>query len=514
MTDIINKNMKNAIYGILGYIFPIALLIFSTPYVVYKLGVEQYGVWAFVIAIVGTFGVINFGLGDATIKFVSQYHAQKDKIAVSQVANTTFSIYLISATVGCLLLCLFGPEIASRFKSNTLFQPVIFYIAGLMFFVNTLMSVFSAIAKALERFDLLNIINIVMYAAEIFISVLILAFDGTLNQMLVGILTVYTIRSIIFFFLTRHLLPYLKWRIDFSRFREVFSYGFYSMVELIGSIAQSQMDKILIAFYCPISMLAYYQVPMQIANKIQGLLASASNSLFPLTSSLSAQQGQEKMCQVFFFVGRMIIGILLIGFIPSYLLAYELIDLWMGPSFALKSFEIFRIQLIAISLMSMGIVGYYTLKGIGKNNYIAYVSIISGVFVLICNLLMLPTFGIIGAAYAKLMNIFLIGFNFIALFYLKPTQKAKTKFLLSTVLFVLFFMTHLGFSHLILFKTSPIATIALFTIISISTLLVLTFIDYYLYANTHNAYTIVKQYFFKKKSNVTNKKFEKGPNEY
>lgn len=499
MNDIINKNMKNAIYGMIGYIFPIALLIFSTPYVVYKLGVEQYGVWAFVIAIVGTFGVMNFGLGDATIKFVSQYHAQKDEIALSEVANTTFSIYLISATVGCLVLCLSGPEIASRFKSNTLFQPVIFYIAGLMFFVNTLMSVFSAIAKALGRFDLLNIINMLMYAAEILISVSILAFDGTLNQMLIGILIVHTIRSIIFFFLTRHLLPFLKWKIDFSRFSEVFSYGVYSMVELIGSIAQSQMDKILIAFYCPISMLAYYQVPLQIANKIQGLIASASNSLFPLTSSLVAQQGREKMCQVFFFVARMIIGLLLIGFIPSYLLAYELMDLWMGPSFALKSFEIFRIQLIGISLISMGIVGYYTLKGLGKINYIAYLSIISGVLVLICNVLMLPMFGIIGAAYAKLTNIIMIGFNIIALLYLKPTQKAKTIFLLSTVLFALFFMTHLGFSHVILFKTSPIATIALFTIFSISTLFVLTFIDYYLFANTHNAYILIKQYIFKKK---------------
>lgn len=499
MPDIINKNIKNAIFGIIGYIFPIALLIFSTPYFVYKLGVEQYGVWTLILAVVGTFGIINFGLGDATIKFVSQYHAQKDEIALSEIANTTFSIYLITATVGCLLLCLGGPEIATRFKSNLLFQPISFYIAGLMFFVNTLMSVFSAIAKALERFDLLNIINMLMYAAEIFLSVLILAFDGTLNQMLVGILIVYTIRSIVFFFLTRRLLPFLKWKIDFSRFREVFSYGVYSMVEMIGSIAQSQIDKIIIAFYCPIGMLAYYQVPLQIANKIQGLIASATNNLFPLTSSLATQQGgHEKMCHIFFFVTRMVVGLLIIGFIPSYLLAYELIDLWMGPSFALKSFQIFRIQLIAISLITMGIVGYYTLKGLGKINYIAYLSIISGVLVLISNLLMLPIFGIVGAAYAKLTNFFMIGFNIIALLYLKPSLKAKTIFLLFTIIFVLFFLTHLGFSHMILFKTSPIPTIALFSTFSIVTTIVLTFIDYYLFTNTHNAYIIVKKYLFRK----------------
>ena len=37
------------------------------------MGLEQFGVWMLVLALTGSLAVFNFGLGDTTIKFISQH---------------------------------------------------------------------------------------------------------------------------------------------------------------------------------------------------------------------------------------------------------------------------------------------------------------------------------------------------------------------------------------------------------------------------------------------------------
>jgi len=53
-------------------------MIIATPSLVRRLGLEQYGVWMLIHALVGTTGVFSTGFGDATIKYVSLYRGRTD----------------------------------------------------------------------------------------------------------------------------------------------------------------------------------------------------------------------------------------------------------------------------------------------------------------------------------------------------------------------------------------------------------------------------------------------------
>ena len=98
------KLIRNTIinYGIRSWGFLLTFVLFW--YIVRQIGEEDYGIYLFVGAIIGYFGILNLGISNSLVKFVSQYHTEDDKEKLNEVdalqkeANQTAKEMLIDGT--------------------------------------------------------------------------------------------------------------------------------------------------------------------------------------------------------------------------------------------------------------------------------------------------------------------------------------------------------------------------------------------------------------------------------
>ena len=66
-----------------GWAIVVVLNIVATPYFVYKLSIEGYGVYALLTGLIGCYGLLELGLGQGVIKFVSEYRSLGDDEGVA-----------------------------------------------------------------------------------------------------------------------------------------------------------------------------------------------------------------------------------------------------------------------------------------------------------------------------------------------------------------------------------------------------------------------------------------------
>ena len=82
------KVTRNVIYNFLAQASLLTLSIFSSPYVINKLGTESYGLLAIVSVFVGYFSLLDLGFGVSIVKYISEYTAKDDKKTLTKIINT------------------------------------------------------------------------------------------------------------------------------------------------------------------------------------------------------------------------------------------------------------------------------------------------------------------------------------------------------------------------------------------------------------------------------------------
>ena len=135
------KIIRNVLYTGLGQTCSILLLIVITPYMVSKLGIEKYGIWVLIGAIINYVGLIDLGVGTAYVKYIAEYYIKKDYKEINRIVNTGILFYLILGVLILILILKFDFIITNFFKfsqehkSDFLF---VFYGVLIIFVLNSI----------------------------------------------------------------------------------------------------------------------------------------------------------------------------------------------------------------------------------------------------------------------------------------------------------------------------------------------------------------------------------------
>ena len=65
--------IKNSIFNVGGWGLNTLTLLILTPFFVWKLTLEGYGIYILLTSLVGFYNLLDFGLGQGIIKFIAQY---------------------------------------------------------------------------------------------------------------------------------------------------------------------------------------------------------------------------------------------------------------------------------------------------------------------------------------------------------------------------------------------------------------------------------------------------------
>ena len=94
----------NVLYVLSAKIALLALGLVTIPFVVHRLGVEAYGLYALVGVLVGYLSFLDLGTGQALVKHLTEALVHDDELGVQRLVETAATIFAVSGLVGAMLV--------------------------------------------------------------------------------------------------------------------------------------------------------------------------------------------------------------------------------------------------------------------------------------------------------------------------------------------------------------------------------------------------------------------------
>ena len=397
------SNFKNSLYGLVGFILPLAITLITTPYIVNKLTPEVYGLYILATSLMGLLSFLDLGFGQGIIKFISEYEAKNNKEAIQDVIGISFFVYLIMGIMGSVIIFLSTNYLVELFKVGEKYKDLakqVFYIASFGFFLNFITNVFYPIPNALQRYDIATKVQVPIYLVLNLLIVILLYLGYGLKEVMITNIALAIIKLIVYYNVYRWLLPDVVFKPNFQTdgFKKIFSFSFFTAVNSITGNIVYRLDKMIISSFLGTSAVTYYTVPFMIIQACQGLVASANNFLFPASSSLSSSGQNEKLATLYKRVFAYTVAISIIFTTGVIVLLDEFISLWMGQDFARNTKNIIPILAITSFFHFISIPAFYVYNGLGFSLINMVSSIVGASAYLVSALLFIPLFGLTGAA--------------------------------------------------------------------------------------------------------------------
>lgn len=386
-------------------LFIVAFLL--TPQIYNRLGPTFYGILVLLNTVIIYFTIFDFGLISALIKFVAEYRASKQNL--NNLINTILFIFSCLIIILLIIINIFASVVIKHLNIPPLLQNetiILLRYLSLSFFFGGLSSFFSAISQAFHRFDIYNIKNFIAGFFIPVISLVLLFLNKGLREIIYCYIIINLCTAFIFYLFTFKLIPNYKIGFSFSLplFKKVFSFGFFKFISTLSSRIVAQLNEILIGFYLPVKNISYYSIPSAIAQKISEIVPNISLPLFPLSSELNSLSLNNKISVAFYRSTKLVNIIISPIAVFIFVFSNNLLSAWIGPEFAFNANLILKILTIAYFINSFAGIGSSIIDGLGKTKTTAFFSILSSLFYLILALILLPKYGLFGAALSILIN--------------------------------------------------------------------------------------------------------------
>lgn len=401
---------KNILYNFGGQVALLFLGVLTTPIIIHKLGNENFGVLVLITSLVGYFSILDFGLGAAIIKNISEAYAKKDQKELKKIISTAFSTFLIIGILGAvLIICL------TRILVNNVLHisPVIsssvetaFYISSLSFLISMISVVFVSIPSAFQRMDIVNIRNILLGLFNTLGTILLLVLGFNLIAIVIWNVLTAILAALFFFIIISRLLPDASLTIGFDReiFQKLFRFGGFKFISNISGQITFQLDRFLIGVFYPISFLAFYNPPLSLIQKSFSSILNITGATFPAVTESHTIGDMERIQKLYLRMSRLIAFITFPVLAIFFIGAEQLINLWLGGEFAREGAPVLRIFSIAYIFIAISAAPVVVSEGMNKPKIPAFFGALGALINLIAALILIPRFGIQGAALALLVN--------------------------------------------------------------------------------------------------------------
>jgi len=425
------KEFVNSVWNVADIMVMPFLMLLFTPFFINKLGASQYGIWMFVNSIIAGIGVLNMGLGDATIKFVSKYRSLEDPLNLNRIVNAVFSLSLVFL----IIFIVFGNGFAYILKSYNFFKLdkdellVTFstiQLGSIVFGFKHVEQVLLSVFKGFEKYDTSAKLSIVSK------SMLILSQVTTvyLGHFLVEI---FLVSAIVSFLMVAGELLFIKSRYKQMSFipsvkkysiKEIFGFSSWSWIQSVLGVIAGHVDRLVVMTLAGPTFLAYYALASTVGSQVHSVLMASVSWVFPKVSGKTERN--EDVNQLYF---KMQLIIVVLGFtVFGILLAFEniIFKTWLGAETYNNSILLIKIFLYLGLFNSLSIIPYYFMLGSNLIKFSTLFMFISLVLTIGFMILGYQFWSTTGLAYGKLISSMISIPIMITFVHSKILSKTKT----------------------------------------------------------------------------------------
>jgi O-antigen/teichoic acid export membrane protein len=315
-------------------------------FIVKRIGETDYGIYLFVTAITGYFGILDLGIGNSLVKFVAEYHAKDDKEKLKEVINTTFFIFLFIGIVGAIFLFLIGTFLLNYLASvfSALDSPdfylkarAIIYILGANFIFSLALASLRGVLAGLQRYDILALITFIMSLINLSVVVLVLSLGFGIIELVFYTTCIGLLGFILMAHYIHKVLP--DFSIDFSYMKR-------GMIKVLLDLSMSVFllsvfimviyytDRLVIGLMIDVTLITFYQAAWKLYGIPGKIPEIGLYAVIPAASELEATSNIPALRRLFLRGTKYVLAICLAFAVPLIFLSRELLILWMWGEYA------------------------------------------------------------------------------------------------------------------------------------------------------------------------------------
>lgn len=398
----------NFISGGAGYLFPMVISLWSTPYVLKELGQEAFGIQVLANVIIGYFMAVDMGLDIPITKKIAENNAANLFLTQSNFLRATSKIYFFIGLVGCLLILMSSNFLISWLNiSESVIDEgkIVFYLSGLGFLGSVVNMWGKAVFNGLHRYDISNGVNVASSTISILLGLFLIHLGFGVVGFFAARVSGFLLSSTIYISLASKRIVRFSFRPYFEKqawlsIKSQIGYG--SMLRISGLVF-SRIDQTLIAGWLSIASVTVYSFPILIVTTLSGLIASSTHFVFPTASAMVARNSADELKTFFLQMAKSITILCTIVFIPFIAWGDKFIGLWISPEVALGSKNVMLVLGVSFYITSILTIGANAfLAGMGHLKLVTISNLVKSIFLLCGFLIAIKPFGLDGAAYVYL----------------------------------------------------------------------------------------------------------------
>ncbi len=402
----VSRNVRNAVYSLAEYLAQPAAMLAAAPFLVHRLGLQQYGLWMLVSAILGGAGILSTGFGDATLKYAAAYRGRSDFGGVERTIRATLAINLILGLLLGILVYVAAPRLAYAVKVESHFQiPAThaFQISAAVLICRSIESVFISALRAFEHYGPAVKLSIFLRLGVVGSAVILAAQGRGVVEIMAATLFWSVVVVILQAAAARRVAGPFKPIPSLAAINEVFAFGSFSWLQALAGVAFSYADRFLVGILLGTGPVAIYVLCVQAAQPIHGVCAAVFNFLLPHLSSrqeageldASRQVCRWAVCANLVTAGALALPLIIGGRI--------VLSIWMGTQFASQARGSLAVLAVAFALLALNVVPHYSLLAMGDVRYVSGINVLGGALSLCASVLLIPHMGIVGAGLGRLL---------------------------------------------------------------------------------------------------------------
>jgi O-antigen/teichoic acid export membrane protein len=388
---------------ILTYVYRIIVARFYGP--------EVYGLFSLALMLSALFiAFASFGLTQGLLRYTALYRGKKENSKIKYIYGFVGKILVVSGILSGLVLFLGAEFISiSIFKDAglTIFLKVFAFAVPLGIISNIYLSILRAFEKVGWHTFIVNVFENFMKVALLVLLILIgfnsnsVSFSYMLGM--VGVL-------ILSFFVGRYFIARVGSGKSLSKkekkgiVRELFAYSWPFLLLVVVARVLTWVDTFVIGYYLDSAQVGFYNAAVPIAI----LLLFASDAFMRLFFPLITREYSKKRTEVIQELSKQVTKWIFILNVPVFLLIIvfpgEIIGILFGQEYRVASTSL---QLLAVGFFASSM--FSTIQSLilmtGKSKIRFYNKLFVLIFNLVLNIILVPRYGIDGAAFATMVSL-------------------------------------------------------------------------------------------------------------
>lgn len=397
----------NTAANLVGSVVLAVLTVVMTPFLLDRLGPDEYGVWILALTLTYTVGygaIADLGMQQALVRMVADRQALDARSEIDRLVSTTVATFATLGVVGALGLVALAGALTSWFGVDEDLRAaarLAFALVGLQLIVDLVTGAFRGVLEGTQRFGALRVVETGPRVAWAVLAVpVVLAGHGVVALAAIS-LGVAVIMAGLGATLAHRACPGLRlsWRlVDRATGRTIAREATGFLTLRVASIVYGQMDRVIVGVMLGVAAVARYEVAYKLHALAAMVLALAPSALMPAASYLGARGDRGRLRALYERGTRLAVAATAAVTLSAIIFARPLLIAWVGEDYAGLAGTT-RLYLVYPILVSIHVIGLTMLVGLGRLRQVAALSFSSVGLNLVLSVVLVGRLGLIGVVW-------------------------------------------------------------------------------------------------------------------